>query len=132
MLLIKRNIKKLTSISDRFKCWLTLFLLSPLSIFAAKKDPYAKGLGINFEEGKDVGESTGHFIINLLWYAGVATVAGALIVAVATMMNILHMSKEEKEHSGTMMKWIVVIVSVVIVMGIGGLLLSGLGTETTS
>ena len=90
-------------------------------------DPFAKNIGIDLQSSDNAGDAFGKFIANILWWVGLASVAMALIYAIMVTMHILNMSREEKDHHGTIGKWATVLVAVVVAIALGGLLFSGLG-----
>jgi hypothetical protein len=113
-------------ISLPFLSFLSLF---PMSAFAdhPKDDPFIKSLGVQFQDGQDAGDAVGSFVANLLWWGGLVVIALCIITAIGMIVHIMTMSKEDKEHHGTFMKWIMVIIAVVIAIALAGLLFSGLG-----
>ena len=108
---------------------LSLLVLLPISAFAdhPKDDPFIKSLGVQFQDGQDAGDAVGSFMANLFWWGGLVVIALCIITAIGMIIHIMTMSKEEKEHSNTFMRWIVVIIAVVIAIALAGLLFSGLG-----
>ncbi|WP_440993545.1 hypothetical protein [Cysteiniphilum litorale] len=116
-------------ISVPFLSFLSFLSLFPMSAFAdhPKDDPFIQSLGVQFQDGQDAGDAVGSFVANLLWWGGLVVIALCIITAIGMVVHIMTMSKEDKEHHGTFMKWIMVIVAVVIAIALAGLLFSGLG-----
>ena len=107
---------------------ITMTMLS-LPVFAdhPSGDPFAKDMGIDLKSSDNAGDAFGKFVTNILWWVGLAVMAISFIGAIMMIMHILNMSREEKDHHGTIGKWAIVLISVVLTIALGAVLFGGLG-----
>ena len=113
--------------------WLSalLFSLPVLGLAdATKPDPFGLG-GMKFGgNNNDAAKTFGSFTVEMLWWVGVVVIAICVITAITMILHILSMSKDDKEHHGVVGKWATVIICVVLALGLGGLLFTGLSAAS--
>jgi hypothetical protein len=127
MNLIEKGQKALFFLKSKY-LWVGVLMSLPILALAdgaTKPDPFGS-FGVKFSKDGNGASDFGKSVVEYLWWLGVIIEAMAVITVIVTILHILSMSRDDKEHHGVVGKWVTVLICLAISMGLGVFLFGGL------
>ena len=124
-MIAKRYVKRIYHAMRSKYLWLVILLNSPILALAGNAPPVDRVDFLKLSQNTArVGFGTP--ISSYFWWLGLIIEAMAVITVIVTILHILSMSRDDKEHHGVVGKWVTVLICLAISVGLWKLLFSGI------